>query len=121
MFEIETVNDEYVEWSFNLLSNDGFTDFDPHGDDIYKAAIQAIIHARVDGQSSGKHSPESWQEETIENQVEHLSIHADNVYTDLLNIYHTQEKHDAKFNLQEAEHALCRLAIAIALYKKEKE
>lgn len=91
--------------SINLKMEYGWMDKD--AEEIYQAAINSIASARMDGQSSGKHSPESWQEEIIENQVNHAKDHVYN--TILFN----------EFLIKEAEHALCRLAIAIALFKRQ--
>lgn len=89
---------------------------DWEGIDIYRAAVIAILHARIDGQESGKHSPESWMGETIGTQFLHT---IDHVYNQLDIDGRLPEVRDFKFDIKEAEHALCRLAIAIALYKRE--
>lgn len=86
--------------------------FNDAGFAIYVAANEAIDHARKDGQKNGKHSPESWEEETILEQIEHANNHCYNAYTQIV-----EDNCDPE--LVEMEHALCRLAIAIALYKKE--
>jgi hypothetical protein len=86
---------------------------DPEGELLYQSALAAIASARKDGQVSGKHSPESWKEETIEEQASHASDHAYNF------LCMFQEPDITPFNLSEAEHSLCRLAIAIALYKRQ--
>lgn len=88
---------------------------DPESVDICRAAIGAILSARMDGQSSGKHSPESWQEETTFDQQDHAIFHVLNMEK----VKVVDGKVEKEFFLQEAEHALCRLAIAIALYKRE--
>ena len=103
-----TMNTRFIDAEAKMRS-------DQEGLDIYMAAIEAVYNARLDGQSSGKHSPESWQEENIENQVTHASDHAYN----FLSMF--QEPEHYPFNLKEAEHALCRLAIAIALYKRQEK
>lgn len=90
-----------------MISLNFRSEIDRDSEQIYTAAFNAIHSARMDGQKSGKHSPESWKEETIDNQLEHAANHIMNM------------EPRKGFNIHEAEHALCRLAIAIALYRKE--
>lgn len=67
---------------------------------IEVAALMAIRSARADG--AHKYGPDSWRDESIRNQLDHINAHLGNVRQGL-----DDEDHLA--------HLLCRAAIAAAL------
>lgn len=102
------------------IDNDINVPEDEEGSLLYQAACEAIYQARKNG--SEKHSPDSWREETIENQLSHAYHHiSDHLYTEWTSNAEDSGEEFIEFDLEEAEHALCRLAIAIALYKLEQK
>lgn len=84
---------------------------------LMQAAIGAIELALVD--TGDHHLPNSWLEETYENQIRHAKEHLDNliIEEDLFSIHPAiAYKNDGEDNLT---HTICRLAMArvLKLYK----
>lgn len=94
-----------------------FSTEDHHSQEIIEAAVQAVLSARKDGQESGKHSPESWQEETIPNQLVHAREHLDEMLSSRWN--DSVPEYNNLPSLIDMQHAICRLAIGIALFVRE--
>lgn len=86
----------------NLISQ--IWDNDPAGVPIYLAVINAVQQARKDGRH--KHDPESWIEQSVEEQLHHAMYHI------------TDYSHGTYVGVgsrrQDIEHAACRLGILLA-------